>query len=242
MSDYLPLCAFRQGLLPATCQRCAWWQTSGVQPLAPEAAADRRRRWMTALEDTWGNTGLLVENDRAPTTFLSTGSQDAVDIPSDGTLLDNLPASGSPAPSVVASISFAPIGAVPRLHDFCFCPLAETSALVFCLVVADGQPRSQAKRVLNKALAQLKARGVEEVYAIARSTGKSEDQAACRYFAADFLTANGFEQVMENCGVVLMRIDLRGLLSLVERIEAAVRRILRNDPTPSPAAWSHRSD
>jgi hypothetical protein len=109
-------------------------------------------------------------------------------------------------------------------------------------VVADGQPRSQAKRVLNKALAQLKARGVEEVYAIARSTGKSGDQAACRYFAADFLTANGFERVMENCGVVLMHIDLRGLLSLVERIEAAVRRILRNDPTPSPAAWSHRSD
>ena len=29
MPEYLPLGAFRQGLLPGDCCSCAWWQTTG---------------------------------------------------------------------------------------------------------------------------------------------------------------------------------------------------------------------
>jgi len=59
-------------------------------------------------------------------------------------------------------------------------------------------------------------------------------------FRSDLLVANGFAEVTKSGELVLMRADLRGLLSLVDRLETAVRRMLHNEPTPSPAAWTHR--
>lgn len=214
MSDYLPLCAFRHGLLPAACRSCAWWQTTESQCLSAQDAGEKRRQWMTNLEGTWGTTGLLLEGGG--------------------------PATDTATPTVAASISFAPTAAVPRLREFPFGPLPEASALLFCLMVEDGRPRSQAKRVLHKALAELKTRGAEEVYAVAKSSADPDDPAVCRFFPPVFLAGNGFDEVMENGGLMLMRADLRGLLSLVDRFETVVKRMLRNEPTPSPAAWTHR--
>jgi hypothetical protein len=79
---------------------------------------------------------------------------------------------------------------------------------------------------------------MQEAYAIAVSPGKPRDEDACRFFDMGFLEANGFEQVKVGAGLVLLRVDLRGLLSLVDQVETAVRRMLRNEPTPSPAAWT----
>jgi hypothetical protein len=225
MADYLPHCASCQGLLPVDCRSCAWWQTSGIQRLTPQAAVDRRRSWMTSLEEIWGTTGLTLQGNGSEVTSPADESPEAS-------------APGSAAPTIAASINFAPATAVPRLRDFPFGQLPAASALIFCLVVEEGQPRSQAKRLLHKALAQLKSRGMQDAYAVALSRAKPEDGNACRFFAADFLAANGFEQVTENGGLVLMRADLRGLLSLVDQVETAVRRMLLNEPTPSPAAWT----
>ena len=69
---------------------------------------------------------------------------------------------------------------------------------------------------------------------------RAATRCACGLFSADFLAANGFEPVMESGELVLMRVDLRGLLSLIGQVETAVRRVMRHEPTPSPAAWTHR--
>lgn len=218
MPDYLPHCASCQGLLPATCRSCVWWQTTGTQRLSPQAAADKRLDWMNSLEELWGTTGLSLQ---------ANGSTPEAAAP------------GSPEPAIAASINFAPATAVPRLREFPFGPLPAASALVFCLMVDEKQARSQPRRLLHKALAQLKSRGMQEAYGIAAASAKSGERDPCRFFLADFLAANGFEQVTENGGLVLMRADLRGLLSLVDQVETAVRRMLRNEPTPSPAAWTN---
>jgi hypothetical protein len=211
VSDYLPLCAFRQGLLPPACLACAWWQTRGESRLPPEAAAAEKHRWMTSVESAWGATGLLFDN---------------------------------------TSISFAPAALVPRLRDLPFGAFPDGSALVFCLTCEETQPRYQAGRVLRKALGRLRARGVEEAYAlgtIAADGGTLPSGACgalggdrCRFFAFDFLSASGFEQLADFNGVALMRVDLRGLLALVGQVQTAVRRALSNEPAPSPAAWTQR--
>jgi hypothetical protein len=217
MSGYLPLCAFREGLLPPACLSCAWWQTRGDEALPPDAAAAERRRWMIAVESTWGTTGLLLEGNGTP---------------------------------VVGSIQFAPVSAVPRLHDLPFGGLPEGSALVFCLTGSESRPRYQLGRILHKALGRLRARGVEEVYAVASETaGPGESTTGvcpalggsrCRFFAPDLLSANGFEQLVECRDLTLMCVDLRGLLALVAQIQTAVRRALGHEPAPSPAAWARR--
>jgi hypothetical protein len=209
MSGYLPLCAFRQGLLPAACSSCAWWQTTGGGRLSPEAAADARRRWITSVEGSWGTPGLLLQGDDN-----STG--------------------GAPAPAILASINFAPAAAVPRLRDLpfgLFGSFTDGPALVFCLTCGQDQPQYQAKRVLHKALKQLETRGIGDVYAVAAADGAglrgALDRDRCRFFP-----------VTESGGLILMRVDLRGLLTLVGRLQAAVRRALHDEPTPSPAAWT----
>lgn len=221
MSTYLPLCAFREGLLPSTCRKCAWWQTTGSERLSEEALVERKRRWMSALEKTWGTTGLLLEDGS-----VGTGE-------------------GHARPAIVASINFSPPEALPRLHELSFGQLPAGSAVVFCLRAEPQAGRHLPKRLLHKSLAQLKDRGVEEAFAVAENeigaTTSNGDPRTCRFFSVDFLTASGFHMVSANGNLILMRADLRGLLSLFAQVETAVRKLLRNEPTPSPAAWSRRA-
>jgi hypothetical protein len=240
VSAYLPLCAFRQELLPSACLSCVWWQTRGEVQLSPEAAAAERRRWVTSVESTWGTTGLLLEGTwNSGGGAFATGGQDS-----------KASTGGAPGPVLVASISFAPAALVPRLRDLPFAAFPDGSALVFCLACDESQPRYQAGRILRKALGRLRARGVEEAYALATivadaeapatCVGDASDGNRCRFFAFDFLSANGFEQLADCHGLALMRIDLRGLLALVGQVQTAVRRALSNEPAPSPAAWTRR--
>lgn len=226
MAAYLPLCAFREGLLPSACRKCLWWQTTGSerldeQGLDKQALMERKRYWMLSLEKTWGTTGLLLEN-----TSRKSGERPA-------------------QPSIVASISFCPPEALPRLHELSFNSLPRNSAVIFCLRTEPGVGYHVPKRLLHKSLAQLKDRGVYEAFAVARDEMEAltsgEDSRNCRFFPPDFLVSNGFHVVSTNRDLILMRADLRGLLSLFERVESAVRRLLRNEPTPSPAAWSRHS-
>jgi hypothetical protein len=226
--DYLPLCVFRQELLPVACRSCAWWQTTGSGPKDPELAGDRRRQWMTSLEPTWGSTGLLLAGN---------GPAPGVGTPTAGASDAGAP---TPAPRVVASISYAPAAAVPRLRELPFASLPVGAVLLFCLRSEGNRGRAQAKRLLHKALAQLKEREAQEVYAIASLAGSPEHDDHCQFFSLGFLEANGFERVREDGRLFLMRADLRGLLSLVTQVEALVRRVIRNDPAPSPATWTRR--
>jgi hypothetical protein len=54
------------------------------------------------------------------------------------------------------------------------------------------------------------------------------------------LAENGFAEVAESGGLTLMRVDSRGLISLAEQAETALRRMFarEKEPAPSPAAWA----
>jgi hypothetical protein len=227
--DYLPLCALRQGLLPDDCRSCAWWQTTGSGPKNADDADRKRRQWTVALEPTWGSTGLLIVGDGTQGGRRPAGSAAAS-------------VGRSAATVAVSSICYAPATAVPRLRELSFFPLPAGAALLFCLKSQGDHGRGQARRLLHKGLAQLKERGVQEAFAVATLATDAQRGDGCRFFSLEFLEANGFQRVRNDGQLLLMRIDLRGLLSLVTQVEAIVRRVFHHEPTPSPAAWTHRGE
>jgi hypothetical protein len=218
MPEYLPLGAFRQGLLPDDCRSCAWWQTAGASPTQGTEAADTRHEWLSDLDHDWGYVGLLVHDP---------GARREDD--------------GSPDPVITASIQFAPASSLPRFRELPFQPLPPCSALLFCLHTAEDASRWVAKRVIRRALYELRSRGIREVYAVAHRPGTGDpDGIDCRFFCAESLTENGFAEVASNGHLALMRVDNRGLISLAEQAETALRRIFtrEEEPAPSPAAWA----
>jgi len=246
MSGYLPLGAFRQGLLPSACSSCAWWQTTGSGKLSSAAAADIHRRWIASLEDSWGSPGLLLYTNRETHGGVSHSA------PADAVSTGLGPSGSDPSPVVVASVAFAPADMVPRLRDLPFGgfgSLSDGSVLLFCLTCGREEPRYQPKRVLHKALRHLRTRGVREVYAVATHRGETDgvaglhgtfDRDHCRFFPLDFLVANGFHPIADNAGLVLTRLDLGGILAVIGQVQATVRRVLGSEPAPSPAAWIRR--
>ena len=214
MPDYLPLCASRQDLLPVACSSCAWWFTSGAVPAGQSAAHTKRRQWMASLEPTWGSTGLIHTADPRP------------DDPS--------------AISVLASVQYGPAVSVPRLRGLPLGPLPPDSVLIFCLRVEGECNRPLARRLLQKALAQLRLRGAGEVYAFAAPNGGTNGGEHCEFFPLDLLEDTGFRHVRDNRDLYLMRADLRGLATLFGQLETAMRKVLGADPAPSPAALSRR--
>jgi hypothetical protein len=221
MPEYLPLQAFRQGLLAGDCGACAWWQTSGAAVYRGVTAEGRRREWLEGLEHEWGPAGLL--------------------------LCDSAEQRGSPRSAdvaVIASIHFAPASALPRFRELPFPPLPPFSALLICLHTAEGAPAWAAKRIIRKALAVLRGRGVDEVYAVAYRGGNGNGSApSCRFLPAELLADNGFAEVAGNGRFCLMKVDNRGLISLIDQVEVAIRRLFprREDPAPSPAAWAQEA-
>jgi hypothetical protein len=216
--EYLPLGAFRQGLLPGDCSSCAWWQTVGAADSRGPAAAAAKHEWMAGLEHEWGTVGLLI-HEPAP----------------------RRDAAGSAAEvNITASIHFAPAAALPRLRELPFPPLPPLAAVIFCLRTSEDAPRWVAKRLIHKAIYELRSREVEEVYAVARQGSRAEQGADCRFFAADLLAESGFTEVAGDASLSLMRVDNRGLITLVDHVETALRRIFtrEEEPAPSPAAWA----
>jgi len=129
---------------------------------------------------------------------------------------------------------------MPRLRDIITPGLPSEAVLLFCLRTDPAPDPLQARRLLHEALKELKHRRVREVFAVATAADGAPDEERCEFFSRDFLLADGFEQLMSWGDVCLMRVDLRGLLSVLAPIEMAWRRLLHSEPAPSPAAWSSR--
>jgi hypothetical protein len=218
MPEYLPLAAFRQGLLPGDCRDCSWWQTAGSSPTQGTEAAGARHEWLSDLEHDWGYVGLLVHDPSA-----------------------RREADGPPDPVITASVHFAPASSLPRFRELPFPPLPPCSALLFCLHTDDEASRWMAKRVIRRAIYELRGRGIKEIYAVAnRPDAGTADGADCRFFSAGLLADNGFLEVMGDARLVLMRVDTRSLISLAEQAQTTLRRIFtrEEEPSPSPAAWA----
>jgi hypothetical protein len=214
MPEYLPLASFRQGLLPTDCGSCSWWQTSGSAAERGDAAAHTRHDWAAVLDHEWGHPGLLVHEPAG-----------------------RLSAARSGEVAISASIHFAPASSLVRFRELPFPPLPPLSALLFCLRADGGASRRLEKRLIRTALHELRTRGVQEVYAVAHWPEGSDQHGDCRFFGADLLAATGFAEVTHNGHLCLMKVDNRGLIAVIDRVQTAVSRIFTHEPAPSPAAW-----
>jgi hypothetical protein len=172
---------------------------------------------MAALESTWGSVGLLCLAEAAT----------------------DDPAAIRP----LAAIHYAPVSEIPRLRDLPLGPLPADAALLFCLRVEGSRNQALAGRLLQKALAELRRRRVEKVFAYGVATGGETSQPgnnACGFFSVELLEDRGFQHVRDNGRLFLMRSDLGGLVAILSQIEGAVKRVLGAEPAPSPVAWSNR--
>jgi len=210
MSGYLPLCALRQDLLPSACRSCAWWLTSGPGPAGREEGHARRREWMLANETVWGATGLID-----PATILPNGEA-------------SLDRGGS--------IQFAPTSVLPRLRNLPLGPLPADSAVIFCLCIQNESDKALARRLLQKSLGELKARKIKEVYAFASLHGGAQGGDECEFFDPGLLQRVGFVPIRDNGQLFLMKVDLRGLSTILTQIQTRFRRALHHQPACSPTA------
>lgn len=137
-------------------------------------------------------------------------------------------------------VHYAPAGSLPRLRDVLLGQLAPEAVVLFCLRHDGPADRQAARRLLHAALKQLKQQHLREAYAFAVVDDGTPQEERCEFFSYAFLRDNGFEE-LHDCGdVLLMRADLRALLSVLAPLEMALRRLLHHEPAPSPAAWSTR--
>jgi hypothetical protein len=212
VTGYLPLGVETGRLTPAPCRSCAWWQTTGIMRVAPQTASTIRERWLDSVESGWGSPGLVkaTHTSQSPTA----------------------------GPSISAAIHYAPAATLPRLYDLPLAHLPTEAVVLFCLRIDGSETPDAARRLLHEALSRLRQRRVRRLYAFAVTKDGVPHEERCEFFPRSFLAANGFQELSCYDDVSLMRADLRGLLSVLAPFETALRRLLHNDPTPSPAAWS----
>lgn len=214
MSGYLPLCALRQDLLPSACRSCAWWLTSGPGPAGREEGHAKRHQWMLTTEASWGSTGLID-----PATVLPSGEA-------------SLDRGGS--------IQFAPVAAIPRLRNLPLGPLPADSAVIFCLRIQDDNDKALARRLLQKSLGQLRERKIQEAYAFASLNGGAQGGDECEFFDPGLLRQVGFVPVRDNGQLFLMKVDLRGLATILTQIQTRICRAFHHQPACSPTACDGR--
>jgi hypothetical protein len=111
--------------------------------------------------------------------------------------------------------------------------LPASSALLFCFHTEEDAPRWVAKRLIRKSLYELRSRGINEVFAVARWTSGNGGGDDCRFFAADLLVENGFEQVAGDERLCLMRVDSRA--SSRSSTKGNMRRVFSHNLSPLPA-------
>ena len=218
MPEYLPLGAFRQGLLPGDCRSCAWWQTAGRQSTRGHAASEKRHEWLDRAGARLGPC--------RPARMHEPSASGARQDPEQATR-SSRPPSTSPRRRHSPGSGTFPSPRCPRPRRCC-------SASTPTRMRPAGWPSgSSARRSTSCA-----SRGVERGVSPSR-TGRSDPVTTTTAGSSrpNFLADNGFEQVTDNGHLCLMRVDNRGLVSLIDQVEAAVRRVFAKEPAPSPAAW-----
>lgn len=131
----------------------------------------------------------------------------------------------------LAVIQYAPLASLPRAGMLV--PAAPSrSTLLFCLRYRVDGAEGVSRLLLHRALALLRERGVPEAHAYAIPLGSAP--ASGNLMGLDFLQANGFHVVREAQGVSLMRVELKGLVSVLADVGRAwrVARGLPGIPDP----------
>ena len=165
-----------------------------------------KERWMEKTEDEWGPWGTLYLDD-------------------DGRLL--------------GSMQYGPVELFPRAAELPAGPPSDDAVLVTCAYLVDQSSPWVMQSLFLAAIGDAKDRGAKalETFAFRYREGESQYerfQVHKTIFPADFLADFGFETLRLSGRVELARLELGGLVPVVEGRRDKVLRVVKEAFTPAP--------
>ncbi len=165
-----------------------------------------KRRWISKAEEEWGAWGTVYYDG-------------------DGRLL--------------GSMQYGPTGLFPRAAELPAGPPSSDSVLVTCAYVVDAATPWVMQSLFLAAIGDAKDRGAKalEAFAYRYPEGKSTYERFLVHrtvFPSDFLADFGFWTVRAQGRVELARLELGGLIPVVEGMPARVVRALKEALIPAP--------
>ncbi len=165
-----------------------------------------KERWIEKAEDEWGAWGALYRDD-------------------DGRLL--------------GSIQYGPSGLFPRAAELPAGPPSEDALLVTCVYLVSSATPWVEQSLFLAAIGEARDKGAKalEAFAYRYPEGESTYERFVVHktvFPSDFLADFGFRMVRAEGRVQLARLDIGGLVAVVEGKRSKVLRIVREAFAPAP--------
>lgn len=165
-----------------------------------------KERWIAKVEEEWGAWGALYRDD-------------------DGRLL--------------GSMQYGPAGLFPRAAELPAGPPSDDAVLVTCAYLVAGAAQWVEQSLFLAAIGEARDKGAKalEAFAYRYPEGESTYERFLVHrtvFPRDFLADFGFETVRVEGRVELVRLELGGLVSVVEGRRASVLRVVKEAFAPAP--------
>ena len=166
-----------------------------------------KRRWIRAIEDEWGAWGTVYYDD-------------------DGRLL--------------GSMQYGPAELFPRAAELPAGPASDDAVLVTCAYLTDSSKPWVMQSLFLTAIGEARDRGAQAIEAFAYRYPEGESaferfQLHKTIFPSDFLADFGFVIVRAHGRVELARLELGGLVPVMEGTREKVLRAVREAFMPAPA-------
>jgi hypothetical protein len=194
------------GLTSGTLERAPAVCQTCVWWQSREGRVASKDRWMERIEDDWGAWGALYRDD-------------------DGRLL--------------GSIQYGPAGLFPRAAELPAGPPSDDALLVTCVYVVSAATPWVEQSLFLAAIGEARDKGAKALEAFAYRYPESESTyerflVHRTVFPRDFLADFGFRPVRAQGRVELARLELGGLVPVVEGKRAAVLRVVKEAFAPAP--------
>jgi len=166
-----------------------------------------KRRWIGSTEEAWGAWGTVYYDD-------------------DGRLL--------------GSMQYGPSGVFPRAAELPAGPASEDAVLVTCVYLVDSSKPWVVQSLFLTAIGDARDKGARALEAFAYRHGDNlgafeRFQVHKTIFPRDFLADFGFVTVRARGRVELARLELGGLVPVLEGKRERVLRVVRDAFVPAPA-------
>jgi hypothetical protein len=165
-----------------------------------------KRKWILGTEEEWGAWGTVYYDD-------------------DG--------------RVLGSMQYGPSGLFPRAAELPAGPPSDDAVLVTCAYLTDSAKPWVMQSLFLTAIGEARDRGARalETFAYRYSEGTPVNERFLHktIFPSDFLSDFGFQTLRTQGRVELARLDLGGLLPVMEGTREKVLRVVRDAFVPAPA-------
>jgi len=138
----------------------------------------------------------------------------------------------------LTSVRFAPVKKLARVHTLLPRLPDGEGVLLYCVRARVGRPSFEARRLVQRSLAHLRRRWVNQVYAYALPL---DSESACGFknlLGKEFLESMGFLPAAEYRGVFLMRVRLEGAVTVLGKTRERLALLRREATSPHPATFT----